>query len=88
MTTPNLGALRRWLYRRADRIEGHVGMRHVDDWARLLEQNGLRVRDSWTYLHGFLPGRYHRRLAAGMRPGGREGLSPPWAAERSPSARG
>jgi SAM-dependent methyltransferase len=60
MTTPNLSGLRRSLYARADRIEGHVGMRHVDDWARLLEQCGLRPCAHWTYLHGYLPGRSQR----------------------------
>jgi SAM-dependent methyltransferase len=61
MTSPNFGAMRRRrLYRRADRIEGHLGMRHVSEWKDLLSQHELRVVDSWTYLHGFLPGKFHR----------------------------
>lgn len=60
MTTPNLGTLRRWLYGAADRAEGHVGMRRVGEWRRLLARHGLCVVDSWTYLHGFLPGRFRR----------------------------
>ncbi|MCX5677473.1 MAG: class I SAM-dependent methyltransferase [Planctomycetota bacterium] len=60
MTTPNRGIMRRCLYSRADRTEGHVGMRHFGDWRRLLAQNGLPVVAAWTYLHGFLPGRFRR----------------------------
>jgi ubiquinone/menaquinone biosynthesis C-methylase UbiE len=60
MTTPNRGLMRRWLYGRADRTEGHVGIRRVGEWRRLLAQSGLPVVDSWTYLNGFLPGRFQR----------------------------
>jgi SAM-dependent methyltransferase len=58
MTTPNLNPVRRWLYSRADRREAHIGMRHLEEWTGLLAQHGLRVVRSWTYLHGFLPGRF------------------------------
>ena len=60
MTTPNVGMMRRWLYAGADRAECHVGMHRLRDWRRLLAQCGLPVVDSWTYLNGFLPGRFHR----------------------------
>jgi SAM-dependent methyltransferase len=60
MTTPNLGAMRRLLYRMPDRKEGHVGMRRVGEWRSMLTEHGLAVTDSWTYLHGFLPGRFRR----------------------------
>jgi SAM-dependent methyltransferase len=59
MTTPNPSRLRRFFYGGADGIEGHIGMRRVDDWARLLEQHGLKPCVTWTYLHGFFPGRCH-----------------------------
>jgi putative AdoMet-dependent methyltransferase len=62
MTTPNLSLMRRVIYRRPDRSEGHIGMRRVDGWAHLLAQNGLNVVEHWTYLNGFLPGRYRRRF--------------------------
>jgi SAM-dependent methyltransferase len=60
MTTPNLGTMRRWLYGRADRTEGHVGMRRLGEWKRLLARQGLRVEECWTYLHGFMPGKFRR----------------------------
>jgi len=60
MTTPNLGAVRRHIYLGADRREAHIGMRHLDDWVRELGRRNLRTVDCWTYLHGFLPGRFHR----------------------------
>jgi len=60
MTTPNQGLMRRWLYNWADRNEGHVGIRRIGEWRRLLAQSGLPVVDSWTYLNGFLPGKFQR----------------------------
>jgi SAM-dependent methyltransferase len=60
MTTPNLGTMRRMLYRLPDRKEGHVGMRRVGEWRRLLSSHGLDTIESWTYLHGFLPGKHRR----------------------------
>ena len=57
MTTPNLGRMRRWVYRRADRLEQHIGMRHVTEWQAELARHGFEVTDRWTYLNGFLPGR-------------------------------
>jgi SAM-dependent methyltransferase len=57
LTTPNLGRLRRWVYARPDRVEGHVGMRHVAAWTAALAPHGFDLIDSWTYLNGFLPGR-------------------------------
>jgi len=57
MTTPNLSRARRWIYRRADRAENHVGMRHISQWPPVLADHGLRVVACWTYLNGFLPGR-------------------------------
>jgi SAM-dependent methyltransferase len=60
MTTPNRGIMRRCLYSQIDCTEGHVGMRRFGEWRRLLAQTGLPVVDSWTYLHGFLPGRFKR----------------------------
>jgi SAM-dependent methyltransferase len=58
MTTPNLSALRRTVYRGADRREGHIGMRRLEEWSQLLQHQGLRTIHRWTYLHGFLPGRF------------------------------
>ena len=60
MTTPNRAWVRDLLYRSADAGEGHVGMAHVDEWRRRLAARGLSVMDSWTYLHGFVPGRFRR----------------------------
>jgi SAM-dependent methyltransferase len=60
MTTPNQGLMRRWLYNWADRNEGHVGIRRIGEWRLLLAQSGLPVVDSWTYLNGFLPGKFQR----------------------------
>ncbi len=57
MATPNLGRLRRWVYRRADRLEQHIGMRHVTEWQAELARHGFEVADRWTYLNAFLPGR-------------------------------
>jgi len=57
MTTPNLGLVRRWIYRRADRLEQHIGMRHVKEWRAELARHGFEVTRRWTYLNGFLPGR-------------------------------
>jgi len=59
MTTPNLGYLRRLVYAPADRAEKHIGLRHVKDWKEQLGRHGLAIVDSWTYLNGFLPGRFH-----------------------------
>jgi len=59
MTTPNLGRLRRWIYRRADRLERHIGMRHLEGWKAELGRLGFQIADCWTYLNGFLPGRLH-----------------------------
>jgi 2-polyprenyl-3-methyl-5-hydroxy-6-metoxy-1,4-benzoquinol methylase len=58
MTTPNMGLMRRCLYRRPDRIEGHVGIRPMRQWEAELARHGLTVKESWTYLNGFLPGRF------------------------------
>ena len=57
MTTPNLGRIRRWLHARADRVEQHTGMRHVNEWKEKLRRHDFEVVDCWTYLNGFLPGR-------------------------------
>jgi len=57
MTTPNLGRIRRWIYTRADRVERHLGMRHVSEWEEELGRHGFEIIDRWTYLNGFLPGR-------------------------------
>jgi SAM-dependent methyltransferase len=57
MTTPNLGLLRRLVYCRADRLEQHIGMRHVREWQKELARCGFEVIRRWTYLNGFLPGR-------------------------------
>lgn len=57
MTTPNLGRIRRWLHARADRVEQHTGMRHVNEWKEKLGRHDFEVVDCWTYLNGFLPGR-------------------------------
>jgi len=57
MTTPNMGLIRRCVYARADRVEKHLGMRHVNEWKQTLDRHGFEVVDSWTYLNGFLPGR-------------------------------
>jgi len=57
LTTPNLGCMRRWIFARADRMERHIGMRHVNAWKAELGRYGFEVTDSWTYLNGFLPGR-------------------------------
>ncbi|HUU10229.1 MAG TPA: methyltransferase domain-containing protein [Phycisphaerae bacterium] len=58
ITTPNLNRFRRWVYRRADRMEAHVGMRHLRDWRREFGRHGLGITRHWTYLHAFLPGRF------------------------------
>ncbi len=58
MTTPNLGYLRRLVYAPADRAEKPIGLRHVTDWRAQLGRHGLPIVDSWTYLNGFLPGRF------------------------------
>jgi SAM-dependent methyltransferase len=60
MTSPNFSPLRRRVYRRADRREGHIGMRRLEEWSEELQRQGLRTVESWTYLHGLLPGRYHK----------------------------
>ncbi len=61
LTTPNRAWVRRLLYKSADRTEGHVGLAHVDEWVeRLARRHGFEVRDSWAYLHGFVPGRSRR----------------------------
>jgi SAM-dependent methyltransferase len=57
MTTPNLSLMRRCVYRRADRLEQHIGMRHLKEWQAELARHGFEVTDRWTYLNGFLPGR-------------------------------
>ncbi len=57
MTTPNMGLIRRCVYARADRLERHIGMRHVSEWKATLSRHGFEVADSWTYLNAFLPGR-------------------------------
>jgi len=57
MTTPNMGLIRRCVYARADRLEKHFGMRHVNEWKQTLDRHGFEVVDSWTYINGFLPGR-------------------------------
>jgi SAM-dependent methyltransferase len=58
MTGPNLSRLRRRLYAGADRREAHVGMRHLRQWKKELLHHNLRPVASWTFLHGFLPGRF------------------------------
>jgi SAM-dependent methyltransferase len=61
MTSPNLGGVRRRLYPRADRREEHIGMRNLSEWKQELLRHRLRTVDSWTFLHGFLPGRFNVR---------------------------
>ncbi|MCX5669731.1 MAG: class I SAM-dependent methyltransferase [Planctomycetota bacterium] len=58
MTTPNLNFLRRRLYGGADRREAHVGMRRLGELKRELGRQNLRTLEHWTFLHGFLPGRF------------------------------
>jgi SAM-dependent methyltransferase len=58
MTGPNFNRLRRHLYAGVDRREAHIGMRHLSDWKRELHRQNLRLVESWTFLHGFLPGRF------------------------------
>jgi len=58
MTTPNLGTMRRLAYAPGDRAEKHIGLRHLTDWRAHLARYGLAIVDSWTYLNGFLPGRF------------------------------
>lgn len=60
LTTPNRAWIRRLLYKTADRTERHVGMAHVNRWEERLAGHGFEVLDSWTYLHGLLPGRTRR----------------------------
>lgn len=68
VTTPNLNALRRWLYAEADRREHHVSLMSRADLVALLERCGFRVLESWTYVSAYmLPGRF--RSSAGPETG-------------------
>ncbi len=68
VTTPNLNALRRWLYAEADRREHHVSLMSRADLIKLLERSGFRVLESWTYVSAYmLPGRF--RSSAGPETG-------------------
>ena len=58
MTSPNLNRLRRLVYAGADRREAHIGMYSLSEWERRLSRQNLRPVESWTFLHGFLPGRF------------------------------
>ena len=58
MTAPNLNTLRRYVYPGADRREAHVCMHHLNGWKRELSRHNLHPVESWTFLHGFLPGRF------------------------------
>jgi SAM-dependent methyltransferase len=58
MTSPNLCILRRTVYFGADRRESHIGMRSLGDWKQELRRRNLYTVASWTFLHGFLPGRF------------------------------
>jgi SAM-dependent methyltransferase len=58
MTSPNLCILRRTVYFGADRRESHIGMRSLGEWKQELRLRNLLTVDSWTFIHGFLPGRF------------------------------
>ncbi len=60
MSGPNLNLLRRLIYSGADRREAHVGMRSLGDWKQELARHSLQPVASWTFLHGFLPGRFQQ----------------------------
>jgi len=61
MTTPNWNLARKALYKQADKIEDHIGMRPMKGWHNVLAISGFELITCWTYLHGYLPviGRTH-----------------------------
>lgn len=55
ITTPNGNWIRKLFYRVADRMEHHIGLRHMDAWTALLQQHGFKIVTTWTYFHGLFP---------------------------------
>ncbi len=61
LTTPNGNWIRKIFYGYADKLEHHIGLRHLTVWLEMFEKAGYEIVDDWTYFHGLFPFRLKLR---------------------------